>query len=92
MGRSQLKFEGFDVSEIEVEITGGGTHETGEEVHAGDEGTAVIHWRCVAIKHPFRGEEVRRIQTLNVIDVKNVKVTESYTPVPKAEQPELTSV
>lgn len=92
MAKEQLKFEGLDVAEIEVEVTGGGSHETDELVHAGDEGTAVITWKCVNVKHPFKAGEVVRLQTLNITGVQKVKVTEEFTPEPKAEQPELSSV
>lgn len=92
MPKEQVRFEGLEVADIEVEITGGGTHETGEHVGGGDEGTALVRWKCVNVKHPFKSGEVVRVQTLNVTAVEDVKVTEKFKPEPKAEQPELVSV
>ncbi len=92
MTRTQLRFEGLEVSEIEVEITGGGTHETEAIVGLGDEGTAIVRWKAVNVKHPIKSGEVQRVQTLNVVAVTDVVVTESYEAPPTLEQPELASV
>lgn len=93
MTREQQRFEGLDVADIEVEITGGGrNHETDERVGGGDEGTALVHWKCVNVKHPFKAGETVRVQTLNITAVKDVHVTQKFKPEPKAEQQELVEV
>lgn len=90
MGRTgQVKFEGLEVAEIEFEITGGGTHPTDELIGDGDEGQAIVTWKCVNVKHPFKAGEVVRVQTLNVTEARVMKVTDRYKPEPKAEQAEL---
>jgi hypothetical protein len=76
----QLAFEGLEVSEVHAELTGGGTHGTRTDVHLGDEGTALVRWRCVAVKHPLKAGAVNRVQTLNVMSVENIKVTQTYEP------------
>jgi hypothetical protein len=92
MARRQMQFEGLEVSDTEAEVTGGGTHGTEAEVHLGDEGTALIHWRCVNVKHPLKHGEVIRTLTLNITKVADVKVTENYEAPAKTDQPELASV
>lgn len=86
---NQARFEGLEVEEIEFEITGGGTHGTGDTVHHGDIVRGTFEAKVVNVKFPFKSGTVVRLQTLNVTRASIDGVLERYEAPPKVEQPEL---
>lgn len=72
----KYEFDGVAINDLEVELTGGGTHDTELMIHGGDLGVATVSWKCVNVKHPFKAGV--RLMTLNITSLDDVQVTEKY--------------